>query len=167
MDESEHHSRKSSLSSRRTSRSVSHCEDEIIEENPIRKSYSFKFNLPPNFVPTLKPKRTFCSSKTIRLFSLDNDTSFSNQSDEDVGSYSPLQFSKPKEIKPKTDERIRKERLPCSLKVLNQLRESKPKKSLFFNNNIKVSDITKKENDNEHKMEDNGKNDNSFDSHDL
>ena len=80
MEENEFFSRKGSCSPPSTL--FPKLEQELLEASPIKKTISMKTNNLENFVPRLKPKRVYYSSKEIRTFSLDNDDSDCSDSDE-------------------------------------------------------------------------------------
>jgi hypothetical protein len=128
MEGNDFFSRKSTS---RRSKSSSHRDSEITEENSLGK-----FNIPSNFVPIIKPKKECLSSKTFHVFNLDNDESFANESDSDSEQVIPTETNNAKRD---SFVVIQKVHQPLLLKLLNNPKKSQQRKSLFFSHIHKVN----------------------------
>lgn len=144
MEVLDFYSKKSTVSSSRRSKSTSHYENEITEENSTKKDFFSKIKLPLNFVPRLRPKKEYLSTKSFHLFNLDNDDSLPNESDEESD---VVITSEQNDKKRNSFVILQKDHEPLLLKLLNKPKESQQRKSLFFSNinkenhDLKISEL--------------------------
>ena len=177
MEESEFFSRKSSCSPPPSS--FPNLDKEMLEASPIKKTVSMKTNDLDNFVPRLRPKRVYYSTKEIRTFSLDNDDSDCGDSDKDQDNDNKNNKIKDKDKdkdKNITSQKKRSVVLSPKNRKLFLLKKLQPntvqsKKSLFYShygdefhndndNDTDIQEINNKldENDNNTKNENNNNN---------
>ena len=121
MEGNDFFSRKSAS---RRSKSSSHCDSKIIEENSLSKS---KLNIPSNFVPILKPKKECLSSKTFHAFNLDNEESFPNEPENELIPINPLEKNNTKR---NSFVVLQKVHQPLLLRLLNNPKKSEQRKRI-------------------------------------
>ena len=172
MEESGFFSRKSSCSPPPSS--FPDLDKEMLETSPIKKTISMKTNDLENFVPRLRPKRVYYSTKEIRTFSLDNDDSDCSDSEkeQDNGNKNNQNKDKDKNITSQKKHSVVLSPKNRKLFLLKKLQPNtvQSKKSLFYshyedeshndNNNDTNTDIQEMnnkldENDNNPKNENN------------
>jgi hypothetical protein len=173
MEENEFFSRKSSCSP--PSSSFPDLDKEMLETSPIKKTISMKSNNLENFVPRLRPKRVYYSTKEIRTFSLDNDDSDCSDTEKEQDNDNNNNQNKDKDKKITSQKKHSVVLSPKNRKLflLKKLQPNtvQSKKSLFYshyedeshNDNDNNTDIQKMnnkldENDNNPKNENNNNN---------
>lgn len=171
MEESGFFSRKSSCSPPPSS--FPDLDKEILETSPIKKTISVKTNDLENFVPRLRPKRVYYSTKEIRTFSLDNDDSDCSDTEKEQDNDNNNNQNKDKNITSQKKHSVVLSPKNRKLFLLKKLQPNtvQSKKSLFYshyedeshNDNDNNTDIQKMnnkldENDNNPKNENNNNN---------